>query len=216
MRAVDPALAVHLRERTTRIVQFAFVDFAGDPLYAHTDVGTISWDAGLPAPHAGERSWIGTGDLGEIGPVDEDAALAPDSYALSVSGVDDDLLSHLRSLNHLGREARVWVGARDLVTGALVGSPLPVFRGVVDDAAISAGGPDGSVALRISDERALLGRGPGVLFSHVQQSRRRPGDGFFRRAAQAALEETTWGPSSATPATPAGAPDDEARRTEIP
>ena len=192
-RAVDPLLAAHVRQRTTRVIQFAFVDFAGDPLFAHTDVGEIRWDAALPG-HPGVRAWVGTGDLGEIDGVDEDASLSPDSYALSISGLDDDLLGHLRSLDHLNREARVWIGARDLATGALVGSPQPVFRGLVDDAAISGGGPDGAVVMRVSDERALLGRGPGVLFSNAQQQRRRPGDGFFKRAAAVAREDTFWGP----------------------
>ena len=214
MRAVDPALAAHVRGRATRVIQLVWLDFAGDPLFAHTDVGEIAWDAKLPAPNAGVKAWTGTGDLGEIDAVDEDASLSPDSYSLALGGLDDDLLGHLRSLDHLGRECRIWVGARNLVTGALVGEPLPVFRGSIDDATISGGGQDGAVALRVTDERAMLGRGAGILFSHAQQSRRRPGDGFFKRAAAVAREEATWGPSDAPRGirqTSQPVPDDERR-----
>ena len=211
MRSVDPALAAHVRQRTTRVIQLVWLDLAGDPLFAHTDVGDLQWDARLPAPNAGVKSWTGTGDLGEIDAVDEDASLSPDSYSLAISGLDDDLLGHLRSLDHLGRECRIWIGARDLVTGELVGEPLPVFRGSIDDATISGGGQDGAVALRVSDERALLGRGPGVLFSHAQQLRRRPGDSFFRRTAAVAHEETVWGPSERSANGGGTTPDDESR-----
>ena len=201
MRNIDTDLAEHVRQRATRVIQLVWLDLAGDPLFAHTDVGELRWDAGLPAPNAGVKSWIGTGDLGEIDQVDEDASLSPDSYSLAISGLADDLLGHLRSLDHLGRACRIWLGARHLVSGELVGDPLPVFRGSIDDATISGGGQDGAVALRVTDERAMLGRGAGVLFSHAQQQRRRPGDGFFRRAAAVAHEETVWGPGGTSATT---------------
>ena len=193
MRSIDAALEAHLAGQVVRVIHIVYLDFDTDPGFFHSDVGTITLDLGLPAPNNGMQDYIGVGQLGDIGGIDEDAELSPDTYNLSLNGADADLVAHARSLNHLGREGRIWVSARDLVTGAIVGTPEPLTRGEIDPMTIQ-GGEEGSISVELVDERTLLNRSPGILFSHAQQQTRHPGDGFFRQAARSAERSVILGP----------------------
>lgn len=126
MRSIDAALEQHLRGEVVRIITIVFLDFAGDPAFLHSDIGDISLDLGLPAPNNGTKTYMGVGQLGEFQGIDEDAELNPDTYSLAMNGADRDLIAHARSLNHLARETRIWLGARDLATGAIIGSLQPL------------------------------------------------------------------------------------------
>ena len=185
MRDLSAPLRTHLAQRVTRTISLVRVDVATQPLRLHDDVGIIRWNG---------DNWTGAGDLGRVEPVDEDGDLAPDSFHLTLSGLDETLLGNLRSENHVGVDVRIWLAARDLATGALVGQPLPVLSGVVEDATVSGGGRTGAISLTVADERALLGRSAGVLFDDGQQRRRHANDGFFQHVAFAGEREVIWGP----------------------
>lgn len=193
MRDINAALEAHLAGQVVRVIRIVFLDFAGDAGFYHSDLGTIRLDLGLPSPNNGMQDYIGVGQLGEIEGIDEDSDLAPDSYTLSLNGADSTLIAHARSMNHLGREGRIWLGARDLVTGAIVGTPEPLVRGEMDSMTVQ-GGEEGAIILELVDERTLLQRTAGVLFSHAQQQSRHTGDGFFRQAARAAERTVFLGP----------------------
>lgn len=185
MRDVPAALKAHLAGRVTRAIALVWVDVETDPLRLHNDVGDIAWDG---------HTWTGTGDLGGIDAVDEDDALAPDSYSLTLGGIDADLVADFRAERHIGRDCRIWLGGRDLATGALVGTPLPVLVGVVEGATAAGGGRVGAVTLQVADERALLSRPGDLLFDDGQQRIRHPGDGFFQHVAFAGERDVLWGP----------------------
>ena len=187
MRDIPAALKEHLSGRITRAIALVFIDIETDPLHIHNDVGNIAWDG---------HTWMGAGDLGGIDAIDEDDALAPDSYNLTLGGIDADLVADFRAERHIGRDARIWLAARDLATGALVGQPLTVLVGVVEGATASGGGRVGAVTLQVADERALLGRPGNLLFDDGQQRIRHPGDGFFQHVAFAGERDVLWGPKS--------------------
>lgn len=196
MRAVDAALAQHLAGQVVRVFHIAWLDFAGDPTYLHSDIGDIQLDLGLPAPSNGMQTYQGVGNLGEVEGIDEDAELAPDTYTLALSGVNNSLVAHARSTNHLGREGRLYMGARDLVTGAVVGTPVPLIFGELDTMRMQGGGESAVIAITLIDERVLMDRTTGILFSNVQHGTRHPGDGFFAQAASSAERTVILGPGS--------------------
>ena len=206
MRDIPAALKEHLSGRVTRAIALVFVDIETDPVRLHNDVGDIAW---------GGHTWGGAGELGRIDPVDEDDALSPDAYALTLGGLDDDLLADLRSQRHVGRDVCIWIAARDLATGALVGEPMPVLRGIVEDATAVGGGRAGAISLQVADERTLLGRAGGILLDDGQQRVRHPGDGFFQHVAFVGEREVIWGPDGGAAKWPRHDYDDDDSGEEL-
>ena len=222
MRDIDVTLANYLAGENLRTVRIVFLDFETDPTFVHDDVGTIRLDLGLPAPNNGMQDYIGVGSLGEISNIDEDAELVPDTYRLAINSVDTDLVAHARSLNHLAKEARIWIGALDQATGAIVGEPYEMIRGEMDVMDIQ-GGEESIISVDVTDERVLLDRATGILFSDAQQRTRYPGpagppdrsDGFFHDSGPSATRTIVLGPGSSPVSTTGGggrfprAPNDE-------
>ena len=151
MRFVADALKTHLDQQVVHVFHIVWLNFAGDPTYLHSDIGGIQLDLGLPAPSNGMQTYQGIGDLGEIEGIDEDADLSPDTYTLALSGVNSSLVAHARSTNHLGREGRLWMAARDLVTGAVVGTPVPLIFGDLDTMRLQGGGGTAVIAIDLVD-----------------------------------------------------------------
>ena len=224
MRSIHADLQAQLDASFNRLIRMVFLNFAGDPVFIHTDVGDIVWNPGpLPIPVPGppprptsstQRTFVGVGDLGGISGIDEDGSLSPDNYSLTLTGVEDEYVAHARNLDHLGRDAIIWMAARDLVTGQLIGTPTPLIRGVMDQMNVGSGDAGRVVTVVISDERSLLARGPGIMFSHAQQQARHPvnpdaspvprtkADGFFRNVAFVGERQVEWVPKTGQEGTP--------------
>ena len=82
-----------------------------------------------------------------------------------------------------------------MVTGAIVGVPEPLSLSEIDQMIVT-GGDIGAIGVELVDERTLLDRSPGVLFSHAQQQTRHPTDGFFRQSARSAERSVILGPGA--------------------
>lgn len=105
-----------------------FLDWPGDPVYAHTGVGTISW--------AGE-TWQGVGSLGSISVPEEAQGLLANRAVLrlktSLVGAADALEAPIR--NHPGQI----FAAATLTRGGtgLIGSPVETFSGFLDSGRVT-------------------------------------------------------------------------------
>ena len=198
-RQVTTALSNALQEDTVSLITLVFLNFGpnnSDALFAHTSVGDLVADLGLDPPFTGNQTYSGLGNLGGVGRGEEDPSVFPSGLTLSLSGVDQDLLSHARDLDHFGRECRMFMGALDMATGNLIGfNELPKSGGLMDslDWTSAEGGSFLEVAVR--DERQLTKRGPAILYDDGQQQMRQAGDRFCK-AALLEHKEVVAGPGS--------------------
>lgn len=187
-RALSAALNTHMQGQAVQPFWMAHLDFATHAdLRIHTHLGNIAWDS---------QTWQGAGDLATVSPITEDDELEPTGMLLTLDGVSDPVLAAARAEEHIGRPASVYLAARNLATGALVGTPYLIVSGEMDVMDIRAGPGLGSISLSVEDERIILSRGGGQYFSEVDLQSRHPGDTFYHRAASVVRATLRWGPSA--------------------
>ncbi len=176
-RNVDSTLLTEISKPFFFPVFLVFVDWPGDPVYAHSGVGNITFDS---------QTWAGVGDFARIALPAEQRGTAADSAAFSLVGVPDDLAS-LVTEDARDITCAVWFGAVTERAGTtLVGTPQEVFRGRGDQMRESIAASD------LGRTRSLqLGAttGPsqrlrsGLFHTSEQHQRSYPGDTLLRHAA---------------------------------
>ena len=198
-RLLSPALKQQFDAPENYVVLFAYFDFgpnATDAVFLHTDVGDVSLDLDLPSPHNGSQTYLGVGTLGTIYDIRESASDREQTYSLVLSGLNPDIVGEARTLDHQGRLCKVWIGAFNPDSGETVGT-TEQLSGTMDKLDVVFNEGVANLSVLLVDERSLLRKGKGVLFSHTQQQDRNRNDGFFKGAARAREKQVVWGPSSA-------------------
>lgn len=146
------------------------VDWPGAPVHAHTNRGTVTWNA---------QSWTGVGNAANIRLPGDGQGMAAQEASIGVCGFGNDLDDYLSS-DARDRVALIYFGAVTTRDGAtLIGQPFEVFsasiNGVEDlTEAVATGRTRGlSVALAsLPSQRSAAS----VYHSYQDQSRRYPGD----------------------------------------
>jgi len=145
-RGVHPALLDQMA-RGGFPVLFAFIDWPGAQVFAHTGVGVISW---------GGRGWDGVGPVGGIDIPPEASEIAAVEAVLSLAGVDADLDGYADDAIR-GRTVEIYLGGVQGRPGGhdgrqtagagntLVGTPIRLFVGTMDGLTLSATATDEGV-----------------------------------------------------------------------
>ncbi|MCA0848343.1 hypothetical protein [Salipiger thiooxidans] len=146
------------------------IDWPGDPVYAHTNLGSLVW---------GGQSWNGVGKLARLSLPGDVTGMAAQEASLAIVGLTDDLDEHL-DVDARDRAALVYFGAvtaQDSVD--LIGDPFPVFTGTVnglrDLTEKSADGRTRGVQTPLSSGPSQRARST-AFHSFEDQSARFPGD----------------------------------------
>lgn len=88
--------------------------------------------------YAGD-TYVGVGDLGNVGTVEEALEVAAKSMIFSLSGIPSALIALALTDNYQGRPARLFIGALDS-SGAIIADPYEVFSGRMDVIEVQDGG----------------------------------------------------------------------------
>jgi hypothetical protein len=123
------------------------LDFAGDPVHAWGGVGDLDWNG---------ETWLGVGNLGEIGTIQSDIKGSIPSLELSLNHIDSDILASARGQTFMGRRGRVWIG----VFGddqMLISDPALFYAGEISNLTITDG-DDPSINVVIDSRLSLLKR----------------------------------------------------------
>ena len=187
-RQIDAQTLAHLRQKQTSVIQMIFLDFTPDPLYIHSDVGPLQWDT---------NTWLGMGGLGAFVQVEEDDSLGANETIIAINPLAADipnLVNEARTANYTGRQAIVYAAARDLVTGTLIGDPIIVIDGEMQELSFDSGIDTARAQLTIIDGRSSDNRSIAQNYSDAHQQIRRPGDLFLAFQARSASFNETWGP----------------------
>ena len=146
IRGVDPAMLAAL-SGPSHPVLFAHLDWPGDPVWAHSGVGQITW---------GGRTWTGVGVLGHIELPEESPGVAAVEAILSLAGVPADLDGFADDPIR-NRVVTIHIG---LVSGrpgghdgqqasgpgsTLIGTPVELFSGTMDGLTLGATDQGGEI-----------------------------------------------------------------------
>ena len=185
--SISEAMQQHFAAARTRIFLMGFFDFEVGPSHLHTDLGIIEWEG---------QEWAGVGDLASVSDIQEDEEMSPTRLVAALNGLSRELVVQARASRFQDRDYKIWVAARDLITGALVPSPQMLTQGIMEAMTLPAGIGPAEISMHLTDERFRWERSPQIFFSHASQTSRHPADKFFADFADADRIIVTWGPSA--------------------
>jgi hypothetical protein len=136
-----------LAEPQLTALPIVHLDFANDPVYAWGGIGDLGWN---------NETWLGIGNLGEIGTIQSDIKGSIPSLELSLNHIDGDILVSARNQTFMGRRGRVWIGVFDEDIN-LISEPALFFAGEISNLTITDG-DDPSINVVIDSRLALLKR----------------------------------------------------------
>ena len=145
------------------LVQLAFKT---QTVFAWTGVGDLVFNG---------NTYLGVGDLGEISPVVEGTTVQADGMNLTLSGIDNNLLSECLTDIQLGAPVTVSLAFLD-GNGNIFGTPFPCFVGQVDQPKIEIGMKTLSITLALESKLSDLGRANQRRYTSADQEARFPGD----------------------------------------
>ena len=156
----------------------------------HNGIGTYTWDAN---DGAGNQSWYGTGNLGQISTIEEGDKVSPYNIELTLSGLDATIVTEAVTETYYQRPVTLYIGALN-DSDQLVATPDVIWTGFIDTMNAVLGGSDGdSVRLVAESELAMFDRSPNLLYTNAQQQSDSSGDTFFTHLQE--MEDITldWG-----------------------
>ena len=123
----------------------------------------------------GGVTYLGSGTLGTISPVEETTDLAASGINFQLSGVPSALVAVALTENYQGKACSVLFGALD-ATGALVSSPVTIFAGRMDVMSINDDGQEASIIMTAENKLVDFRRPREVRYTHEEQTNLHPGD----------------------------------------
>ncbi|WP_020474570.1 hypothetical protein [Zavarzinella formosa] len=164
-------------------VIFVKLELDSGDILVHSRTGDITW---------GGDTYLGMGQFGEIGLVREDTELGRNPVDLTLSGIDEALISVLLGEYYQGREATVYIGFLDLVTFQLVDTPEYLYGGMIDNSTITRD-QNATITLRVENEEARWDTPNVRRFNNADQQLRYPGDKGLEYMEQMAEKQLNWG-----------------------
>lgn len=181
MRDIDNPNAVALDGETIRYIFLVDLQLDNSPIAFNSAPRSIAWNS---------KTFVGAGNLGSVGNISESTDLDPASCSVTLSGVNETLLSALLSENYVNRPGiihAVMINAND----QFIGAPFEWFSGVIDDLRITKGNRS-RIDVRLIDELALWTRPKVMRYTHQAQQAKHPGDKGFEFVESIATREIIW------------------------
>lgn len=177
-------------ERHVRLVTFLKMELDSGTLYMHDSIGTFTW---------GSQDWLGVGDLGGIGSIEENREMSSYEVSLFLSGLDSDLLDEALEQPYQGRAATIYLGAINLDTSALLATPNEIWAGVMDVARVTLGAADdNAIQITCESDFAKLDDINGRTFSDSDLQAEFSGDTLFKWLAAMSDATVVWRGDSST------------------
>lgn len=176
---------------------FADLDFASGHVYLS------SWDR----PYTfGGNTYQALGKLGNVGEVTESAAIQSEKLQLTLTGVDNSLLTTVLAEKYHNRDATLYLGYLDSNYN-LVTTPEILWEGLMDVMSIKTSTNTSTVNLICENRLLLWNRNAGWMYTDEHQRMRDSTDVFFNQVAAIANKIISWGsevlnPNHPTPFTP--------------
>lgn len=163
------------------LVTLVFLDF-DTPLYIHSGIGSISYDG---------NTYLGVGDYGSIAEAKETEALAPTSLVLTLSGVDNTLITEAQEAGRYKDAVSIYEGYRQ-DDGTLVADPWLLWGGWFEYAGIQMD-EESTVTFTCHHDLSVLTDKDGSRFSDEDQHQRYATDNFFQFVTDQGGLRLMWG-----------------------
>lgn len=190
-RTIPGAMQTELAADKLAPIVFCELDFSSGFVRVWNGIGTMVWDA---------KQWIGAGQFMGVGPIEETRDIEAIGVTLTLSGVPSALIAVAYGDFSQGRPARLWIGALNVDTGALVSDPVAIFQGRMDTISDSDDGDTALITVTAESHLADLKRIRARFYTHQDQQRIYPGDLSLRYLSSLQDRPVYWGSRQTSPA----------------
>jgi hypothetical protein len=164
-------------------VWFVKLAFDAADVNFHSGLGDITW---------GGDVCTGTGAIGSISGIEENADLSRTPITLGLTGLPNTLLAAFLDEHYQGRMATVYIGYRDMTTHQLVSDPIILYRGLMDVPRVKRG-EKFDITLTVESRFAQWDRPQVRRYTDADQKSRYPEDTCFEGSEQDADKQVIWG-----------------------
>lgn len=183
-RVSDTDILAQIEAARHNMCHLAVVEFDGETVRLCDSYRSVIW---------GGDEYPACGDLVSFEPINESADLQINSIIAGITGVDQTYLSDLLNRNYLDRPIRIYRAYLD-DSGDIIGEPVLLFDGLMDEPTIQDSPVDGSFLLGISASSVWrdFDQRNGMRTNNNTHQKIFPGDKGFEFAAQI-LDQIKWG-----------------------
>jgi len=183
MRTLSGTNLAHIDSGHTHPCLLGKFEF-GTPVYAHTGLGTITYDT---------NDYLGVGTLAGLTGLEETENIVPAPVRVQLDGLNSVVLAESLDAASYGDRVTFFIGYRN-DDGTLIDNPWTFYKGRVDSSSFSRG-KENSVSLTIQHDLAVLAKKIGTKYTDEEQQRRYVGDNAFKAVEQmqTVSKDLVWG-----------------------
>jgi hypothetical protein len=168
-RNLDTATTQQLTSNAISPALFLSITFKTGTSYVSTLPFNLSWNG---------HTWLGVGDLGQVGVITEGTDVQAYGVSVTLSGIDSTLLADSLDDIQVGLPAILYLAFLNS-SGALITTPTCIFSGQVDKPQIQCGADTVAITLNLESPMIRLQRGSYRRYTSADQHIDHPGDTAF-------------------------------------
>jgi hypothetical protein len=191
-RDLNASLANAVIDTVVAPAFFFKAEFDSGDVLAWSGYGDITW---------GGDTYLGIGDFGGVDKVDETSDVRANGCTLTLSGIPSQLLAIALTEPYQGRPCTLFLGALNLTSGAIIGTPYPLISGRMDVMTIEEGATTGTITLTVENRLIELFRTKERRYTHEDQQIDFSGDLGLEYVAGLQEKPINWGVANAAQAT---------------
>ncbi|HLH35994.1 MAG TPA: hypothetical protein VKX41_15080 [Alloacidobacterium sp.] len=169
MRNLSSPMVQAIQSDYIRPAFLAMLNFTTGIQYVWTGPGPLVWNG---------NTYTGVGSLGQVGTISEATEVRADGTTVTLSGIDPALMGDCLNDVRVGAPAVIYFALVDQ-SGALIGTPYPLFSGTVDKPVVSVGPDSISISLALESRLTNLQRATQRRYTAADQHIKYPDDTGF-------------------------------------
>lgn len=188
MRNISTEMQAVSTAEVVRPVMFVECDF---------DSGAINLWNGVGALDYGGKTYIGAGNLLRVEPVSESAELRANGTSVTLSGINNTLVSLAKDEDYQGREMVIKLGAMD-ENNDVIADPVIMFSGFMDTMVLVEAGDTSSIKIDVENKLIQMERARVRRFTDNDQKIDYPNDDGFSFVTKIQDRQVNWGKPTGT------------------
>lgn len=188
MRNISTEMQAVSTAEVVRPVMFVECDF---------DSGEINLWNGVGALDYGGKTYIGAGNLLRVEPVSESAELRANGTSVTLSGINNTLVSLAKDEDYQGREMVIKLGAMD-ENNDVIADPVIMFSGFMDTMVLVEAGDTSSIKIDVENKLIQMERARVRRFTDNDQKIDYPNDDGFSFVTKIQDRQVNWGKPTGT------------------
>ena len=180
----DLTTALNNEFTSTEMAPFIAIDLAfdGGDFRTWTGYGNIEF---------GGNTYVGSGDILSVGPVQESSEIKANGINISLSAIPSDLISSALTDPYQGRSAKLFLGI--INDGVVVSDPYMIFKGSMDLMTIDDNGESANIQLTAESRLIDLDRARERRFTSEDQKIDYPNDKGLEFITSLQEKAIVWG-----------------------